>query len=384
MRLPVTQDEIARRVGISQQAVSYVLGKHSSRSRIRVRPEVRRKVLRAARRLGYRPNRLAQAVRKGRSGMIGMLSFHGASEVAARRASCAAKSIHAAGYHLLAVDAAWYAGGIREAIETLMDARVEGILVVTPTDWFSATMIREARALGVPLVCLSGAPISGAAQVRADVRQGMALLVRHLLDLGHRRLMLAARPPSSPRAAADWTTRERMEGFQDAVSAFRREAPSALLPAPEARVIRVPPAADVWTPYECGAQALRVALRAESRPDALLCSNDEWALGALGACHASGISVPGDLAVTGFDGSAVGAHTSPPLTTIAQPQEEIARRGVDLLLRQVRGEPLAPEERLVKLSCALLVRASCGAPSSNAPFSTPFIQEPQTLSALTP
>ncbi|MCC7517566.1 MAG: LacI family DNA-binding transcriptional regulator [Verrucomicrobiae bacterium] len=368
MTVPATQAQIARRVGISQQAVSYVLGNHSSRSRIRVRPEVRRKVLRVARRLGYRPNRLAQAVRKRRSGLIGVFSFHGASEVGARRTFFAAKCIREAGYHLLATDAAWYARGVEDALHAMLDARVEGILIATPPEWFSVSLVRRTRDMGVPMVGLSGASLYGVPQVRADVRQGMALLVRHLLELGHRHLVLAMRLRSSSRSSANWTMRERLEGFRDAVREFRLRAPTALHPEPVASVLEVPPPADAWPSYQCGVEALRAVLKGGDAPDVLLCSNDDWAVGALRACVDRGLSVPDEMAVTGFDGTSAGAFCTPRLTSVLQPVEEMARRGVDLLLRQIGGEKLPPSERLLKLPCVLMVRESCGTPACDRPI----------------
>lgn len=363
MKLHVTQAEIARKVGISQQAVSYVLGNHSSRSRIRVRSEVRQRVLRTARRLGYRPNRLAQAVRRGRSGVIGMVSFHGSSEVGARRTFFAAKCIHEAGYRLLSTDIAWYAHGIEDAFHAMFDARVEGVILTVAPDWLPAATVRQVRELGAPMVSLSGVPIPGVAQVRADVRQGMALLARHLLGLGHRRLTLVTRPASADAARGDWTIRDRTDGLRDAVEGFGHGAADA--------VVTVAPPENAWSAYESGVAGLRKVLRGTPRPDAVLCSNDEWALGALRACFEQGVRVPRDLAVTGFDGSSVGEYCTPPLTTVVQPVEEIARQGVSLLLRQIEGGKLPPKDRLVKLPCRLLVRQSCGAGNDPTGKGTP-------------
>ncbi len=95
------------------------------------------------------------------------------------------------------------------------------------------------------------------------------------------------------------------------------------------------------------------------RPDAVVCGNDNWAIGALSALREGGIAVPKKMAVTGFDNSAVGTYLDVPLTTVAQPSKEMAEHAVDLLLKKIQGRrvPSVP----VKFPCKLIIRESCGA-----------------------
>lgn len=97
------------------------------------------------------------------------------------------------------------------------------------------------------------------------------------------------------------------------------------------------------------------------RPEAVACSNDDWALGALTACAEAGARVPADIALTGFDNILVGNYGAVPLTTVAQPIEQMTNKAVELLVKQVRGEKLSASEELVKMPCQLVVRHSCGA-----------------------
>lgn len=118
--------------------------------------------------------------------------------------------------------------------------------------------------------------------------------------------------------------------------------------------------ADGASPCAQGEEALRIVLAWPRRPDAVLCSNDDWALGALAVCGERGIRVPDDLAVTGFDGTLQGVYYNPRLTTVAQPIHEMAGKAVELLLRQIRGEHMPKKELKLVLPCNLVVRASCG------------------------
>jgi LacI family transcriptional regulator len=112
--------------------------------------------------------------------------------------------------------------------------------------------------------------------------------------------------------------------------------------------------------YAPGQAAIRSLIESGERPEALLCSNDDMAIGAIAACVAAGLRVPEDIAITGFDNTTAGRYACPPLTTVAQPTEAVAKKAVELLLKQTRGETISASEELVKLPCQLVVRQSCG------------------------
>ena len=105
-----------------------------------------------------------------------------------------------------------------------------------------------------------------------------------------------------------------------------------------------------------GYEVTRRWIESEELPDALFCSNDLMALGALQALREAGIDVPGKVAVLGFDDLPLAAQASPPLTTVAQPLHGMSEAAVRLLMRLIQGEE--PDTRRVVLDAELVVRDS--------------------------
>jgi DNA-binding LacI/PurR family transcriptional regulator len=100
--------------------------------------------------------------------------------------------------------------------------------------------------------------------------------------------------------------------------------------------------------------------RAGPPPTAIFAFNDQMAIGALHALRTRGLRVPEDVAVVGFDGIALGAFTTPELTTIEQPRAEVGKRAVELVFELLDGSASSPAQ--VTLPVQLVVRESCGAP----------------------
>lgn len=293
-------------------------------------------------------------MRKGKSGVIGMLQFGGFMQASELRVLHAARAIHSHHFHLLNHHVYWHLQGVQDALDAIFDARAEGLLLVDATEIVPASFLKQIRESGVPVMSLSGVRLDGIPQVRTDAGQGTYEMTRHLLGLGHRRLTLLAQWPSQFRDEPHcWSLLERIEGFKKAVAEFGAGGV-------EAEVICEERDEDILNPHLAGKAAMKKLLARPQLPDALLCY-DAWALGALSACAEAGVRVPQDIAITGFDNDTMGEISSPPLTTVAQQAEVMASRAVELLVKQIRGETLSASERLVKIPCQLVVRQSCGA-----------------------
>ena len=171
----INQEQIARRLGLSQATVAGSLANSP-----RFKFETRQRVLSLAGRLEYRPNRHARVMRNGRSGFIGSIQCAGGAPLVAQRVQCVAREVHDRGYHLLSNDAFWFADRDKTTCEVMMDAAVEGVVLISPIYRFEAL-----HRAGIPMVGISGARWTGVPQVRADVRQGMYDLTTHLLSLGY-------------------------------------------------------------------------------------------------------------------------------------------------------------------------------------------------------
>lgn len=361
MKAGVTQVDIARKLGISQSAVGSVVGSYSSRSaRIQLRPEMRKRVLETATQMGYRPHRHAQLMRRHKTGVIGIIQTRGLLNVATLRGLYAAQAVHDAGYQILSGDVLWYIEGLRVVVDAMLDARVEGVLLIGPDPTFSPEELKRFARAKIPVVSVAGAWFPGIPQVRCDVRQGFSALTQHLLSIGHRRLVLLTYGvPREADASAFLPDEERVTGFQEAVKNFVAANPGVSVTSETVRM----ELSGEWTRQgEPGKRGMREVLQRSQRPDVVLCSNDHWAQGALAACAEAGLRVPEDVALTGFDNETFGEFGAVPLTTVEQPTKAMVGKATEMLVRLVRGEKLPEgESAIVKVLPELVIRKSCGA-----------------------
>lgn len=333
-RAPNIRD-VAREAGVSYQTVSRVINDSP-----RLRPETRQRVLEVIEQLGYRPNQAARALVTSTSSVIGVL-------VATRAAAYGAQTIlyeiedaaREAGFTLAIVTTASDDRSVRDALDQLDGQAVRAIAVVAPQarvfDLLSSTPLR------VPYVLLDPERRDVPHSISVDQFEGARLATRHLIELGHRRIIHLAGPQ-------DWIDAEaRMQGYLREVA--------------DAELMVRPPVLGDWT-AEFGYLAGRELLSGEDFT-AVFCSNDQMALGLLHAFREAGIGVPEDVSVVGFDDIPEAAHYWPPLTTIRQDFAEIGRRSVDLLLAELgaggrrHAEPIRP---------VLVQRSSTAAPRGSA------------------
>jgi LacI family transcriptional regulator len=198
----------------------------------------------------------------------------------------------------------------------------------------------DVLARSVPVVMLANNRVrKGLDFVGADNRTGARDITSHLISKhGSQDLAFLGGPPESP------DSQERFAGFCDALR-------QAGLPVPAA------PAATGGFTEAGGAQAVQ-AMLAREMPRAIVCGNDEMAIGALSALRAARLRVPADVAVTGFDDIAASRHVRPGLTTVHQPMRDLGERAVQVLLGRL-ADPAEPPFSVV-LPTEVVVRGSCG------------------------
>lgn len=215
--------------------------------------------------------------------------------------------------------------------------RVDGLIVAGPV--VPPRFITALCALGLPVVlvdnALPGAPVDA---VLGDDRGGARMIAEHLLGHGYQRIVIIAGPE-------DWiTNQERCAGFLQALH-HAHLAPLAVLHA-EA------------TTRDTGYSLMQQALGYQ--PSAILAINDAMALGAIDAAQTAGLTVPSDVAITGFDDIEPAQHSGVPLTTIHLPKRGLGRIAARQLLSRIE-EPDAPHQRVL-VGTSLVVRRSCGCP----------------------
>ena len=212
-------------------------------------------------------------------------------------------------------------------------ARVDGLVVLGHA--IDDDLVVEVISGGLPVVTLARPPIPGADAVSADNLGSATALGRHLLQHGHRRFVLLGDPQDSADVEARWV------GLR------------AVLAEPGSRTV-VEELPSRGFDVEAGSRAAAQVLDLATRPDAVVCANDEIALGLLGAARDAGLAVPGELAITGWDDIMAARYAE--LTTVRQPLHDLgatAARFLDDLIAGRRAEPrneVLPTELIVRSS----------------------------------
>jgi LacI family transcriptional regulator len=331
----VTIVDVARAAGVSTGTVSHVL----SNAR-RVRPETRARVEEAIERLGFQPDSVARAMILRRTQTIGMLIPDITNPFFADLSWSVEQALASVDHALVFGNSGNDPAREERYLRSFVTRRVDAIIVGVA----GAQNLDLLRRIGgeIPTVLfdrvVDGAPWDS---VLTNNDGGIAALVDHLVGLGHRHIAFANADPTLPTAAA------------------RRAAIVARLAVHGLELVAETNGAfTLASGREQGEQLLAHT----PRPTAICAGNDLIAMGVISAAHAAGLSVPGDLSVTGYDDIAYAAHTAPPLTTVRQPADEIAERIVELLLARI-AEPSSPPSQ-VSLEPSLCVRASTAAVSS--------------------
>lgn len=333
VRAPNIRD-VARLAGVSYQTVSRVLNEHAS-----IRDSTKQRVLDVIDEIGYRPNQAARALVTSRSRTIGVLTAQNADYGPTTSVRAIEHAARDAGYRISITSIASNDyPSINAALNHLQTQAVEAIVVIAP----QVRVLEAIRELDitVPYVTLHNANLDGEHSMSIDQVAGARLATQHLIDLGHTEIMHISGPQ-------DWIEAEsRMRGYLDAIDDHDLRT-------------RAPILGD-WSAhfgYYAGLELLR------SRDfTALFASNDQMALGFIHACWDSGLSVPGDISVVGFDDIPEAAHFYPPLTTVHQNFREIGRRAVSLLLTELQGG-IATHEQITP---ELVIRRSTAAPRARS------------------
>ena len=300
--------DVARLAGVSYQTVSRVLNDHP-----RVLPETKQRVLDAIESIGYRPNQAARALVTNRSRTIGVLMAQTAAYGPSTSLTAIEQAAKEAGYRLSITSlASAEASSIRTALDYLLSQSVEALVVIAP----QVRVLEAIRELSVtvPLVTLQSTTLD-VHSTSIDQVAGARLATRHLIDLGHEEILHISGPQ-------DWIEAEaRMQGYLHELN--------------DADLRTRAPILGDWTAhfgYYAGLELLRFR-----DFTAVFAGNDQMALGFIHACRESGLDVPGDVSVVGFDDIPEAAHFAPPLTTVRQNFQEIGHRAISLLLAELQG-----------------------------------------------
>jgi len=327
-----TITDVARRAGVSKSLVSLVM-----RGADHVSPGRRQAVTKAAAELGYRPNAMARSLVQRRTHLVGVMvsDLHNPffADVVAGIQEQAART----GYKVLVNSGNRAAAREADAMETLLQLRADGIILGSPVldDEVIARASRE-----VPIVLVGREAHSPAVDsVTNDDRAGAEVAVEHCVSLGHRRIahIDGGHGAGAPARRHGYEAAMKRLGLGDLVSVV----------------------SGTYT-EEGGHTGCLLLLAQKPRPTAIFAANDLAAIGALNAIEESGLKVPDDVSLVGYDNTSLAALRHISLTTIHQPRLEMGQLALSTLLERVDQD--REEPRRVILSPSLVVRASTAPP----------------------
>jgi LacI family transcriptional regulator len=329
----VTLKAVAAHVGLSPGTVSAVLNDAPSAKHI---PKAtRERIVAAARKLDYRPNFFARSLRKQRTFTIGVIAYEigdgYSSTIIAGIENCARQKDY------------FFVTGVHRHDRELFE-RYSRLLLQRGAEGIITLDFNLGHSLPVPAVAIPGhTPNEGVTNILLDHHRAAALAIQHLVDLGHRRIAVFRGHPESADAESRW----------NAVLAVASEMGVELDPELMIQIESKDSTPNVG--YPCGRQLVE-----KRRPfTALFAYNDISAIGAIRAFQESGLQVPRDISVVGFDDIPGAAFHYPSLTTIRQPLRRMGEIAVETLVARIEGEREWPRE--IAVQPEIVVRESTAA-----------------------
>lgn len=310
--------DVAAAAGVSVTTVSHVL---NDVAYARVGAGTRERVHEAAQRLGYGPNRLAQALRTHRSGMIGFISEEIATTPHAGRIILGAEeTARSRGYRIMIINSTSTSSqdSKESQVADLLDRQVDGILYAT---MYHRKLVVPKNLAGLPAVLVDSEDIGHTvSSVIPDETGGARSAVQTLIDAGHTRIGMLNNTDDVP------ATHSRLRAFKDTLA-------DAGLPFHEELVQSEP------SEVSGGHQAALRLLKPQNRPTAVFCYNDRMAMGAYRAAGELGLRIPDDVSFVGFDNQELIAEgLYPALTTVALPHYEMGAWATENLIDAIEGK----------------------------------------------
>jgi len=329
---------VAQQAGVSIATVSRVLNNYPL-----VKAETKAKVLQAMEALGYQPSACARGLAANTTGTIALIFpklsgpffsalIHGA-EIAASDSD----------YHLLIYGAAGATLGADNQTLGMLTTKVDGLILASPG--VSRCYIRDLQHQNLPVVVLGeepfGAPVDS---IQPDNVGGAEKIVTHLIKHNYRRIAMIKGPEAKTHAS------DREHGYRKALRDHGLHCYAELVIAGAFN-------------ESSGYTAMQRLLLQNPVPDAVFAASDQMAIGAMAAIHESGLRVPEDIALVGFDDIETAQYMHPPLTTVHQDMLGQGQLAVNLLLARINGAESAVETKI--LPTTLVIRRSCGCTLAN-------------------
>ena len=331
--MAVTIADVARHAGVSIKTVSRVINHEPH-----VNEATRKRVMASVSKLGYVANLPARRLASGRSSTIGLI-FHDASwhyilDVQRAVLETARKSGYSIILHPCDVSKQ---ADCKAVLNLVMQRAVDGFIFTPPAD-NSKELLESLNSSNVPFVRLTPTDRESPwPYIAATDFQGAYEMTKYLLSLGHRRIGYIL-GPASQKAAHD-----RFDGYRAALAEFEIVYDPDLVRQGDDH-------------FQTGVADSQALLQVSPRPTAIFANNDEMAAGALFGMYESGLRVPDDISIAGFDDISLSTQVWPPLTTVRQPIVEIAETATRLLINILEDKEISEFRHIIPTE--LVVRGS--------------------------
>lgn len=329
-RKTVTLAEVAIAANVSPMTASRAINNRSGVSR-----ETREQVLKVAADMGYVVNRAAQKLSGGKSHIIGIVATDLGNQFNSTVIAGASDAAWEAGYETLVYSHVEREKRPSGSVMQLLRQISDGVIVVLPLEF---GYLGELTSINIPVITIDHrGEHAEFPSVAADSYEGARTAIKYLLGLGHRRIAYIT---GDERLAS---ARDRHQAYLDTMAQFGLPAdPDLVVPGDFSQ--------------NSGFNATKRLLALAHPPTAVFAANDLSAFGAITAIRESGLRVPDDVSVLGFDDIPAAAQFHPALTTVRQPLQQMSRSAVNTLLALIAG--IAPASPQVTLPTELVVRAS--------------------------
>jgi LacI family transcriptional regulator len=342
----VTIRDVAKESGFSSTTVSIVLN-NAPLARY-IPAATKKKIERAAEKLGYRPNQFARSLRSKRSHTVGVMVFDMTDPFCTLILRGIENTLYQASYLPILTDVHNEGSRFERYLEMLLDRRIEALIVIANWVFLDINLLADLEKSSIPTAMIGcELKTDSISSVIVDNELGGHIAIEHLHSLGHRKIAIIR----GPKALTDSSPRWR--GIRNFAKESGLEIDSRL-------VVDMPESRDPVSSFENGYKLTEELLRQKRSFSAILAFDDMSAFGAIRALSRAGVRVPEQCSVIGFDDVATSAIYTPSLTTVRQPMETMGASAVGVVLDGINAvlEKREATPRHRKVAPELVVRES--------------------------
>ncbi|MFL6303067.1 MAG: LacI family DNA-binding transcriptional regulator [Candidatus Sulfotelmatobacter sp.] len=314
----VTIRDVAKESGFSSTTVSIVLN-NAPLSRY-IPAVTKKRIERAAQKLGYRPNQFARSLRSKRSHTVGVMVFDMTDPFCTLILRGIENTLYQSNYLPMLTDVHNEGSRFERYLEMLLDRRIEGLIVIANWLFLDINLLADLEKSSIPIAMI-GCELKNdtMSSVIVDNEVGGQLALEHLYSLGHRKIAFIRGPKGLTDSSPRW------RGIRNLAKQSGMELDARL-------ILDLPESRDPLSSFESGCKLTEELIRQKRSFTALLAFDDMSAFGAIRALTKAGIAVPEQCSVIGFDDVATSAIYTPSLTTVRQPMESMGASAVGIVV----------------------------------------------------